>query len=94
MSSNLAFTQTAQEGTSTDFGRVQSQRLPCTSLAASANLLSSFTAFKFDWCNYLRNRRDVKAWTLRLFGLVQQVQAKQEAKIICSEHVLFVPYQE
>jgi len=41
----LHFTQTAREGTSTDFGRVQFHRLLCTSLAASANLLSSVTAF-------------------------------------------------
>jgi hypothetical protein len=55
------FTFTAQEGTSTGFGRVQSQRLFCTSLAASASLLSSVTAFKFDFRNYLRNQEDVKA---------------------------------
>jgi len=36
------------------------QRLRCKSLAASASLLSSVTAF--DYCNYLRKRRDVKAW--------------------------------
>jgi hypothetical protein len=39
------FTQTAQEGTSTGFCRAQSQRFLCTSLAASAGLLSSVTAF-------------------------------------------------
>ncbi len=39
------FTREAREGTSTDFGRVQSQQHPCTSLAASASLLSSVTAF-------------------------------------------------
>jgi hypothetical protein len=38
-------TREAQEGTSTDFGRVQFQRFLCTSLAASASLLSSVTAF-------------------------------------------------
>ena len=39
------FTQTAQEGTSTDFCRVQFHQLLCTSLATSASLLSSVTAF-------------------------------------------------
>ena len=38
-------TRETQEGTSTDFGRVQFQRFLCTSLAASASLLSSVTAF-------------------------------------------------
>ena len=42
---SIVLTWEAQEGTSTDFGRVQSQQLPCTSLAASASLLSSVTAF-------------------------------------------------
>jgi hypothetical protein len=45
MKLDTLFTFTAQEGTSTDFGRAQSQQLLCASLAASASLLSSVTAF-------------------------------------------------
>jgi len=39
------FTVTAQEGTSTGFGRAQFHQLLCASLAASTDLLSSVTAF-------------------------------------------------
>ena len=39
------FTVTAREGTSTDFGRVPFSAFRGTSLAASASLLSSVTAF-------------------------------------------------
>ena len=51
----------AQEGTSTGLCRVQFHRSLCTSLAASASLLSSVTACNFDCRNYLQNGGDVKA---------------------------------
>jgi hypothetical protein len=45
MRQTVLFTQTAQEGTSTDLGRVPLSANSGTSLAASVSLLSSVTAF-------------------------------------------------
>ncbi|KXK14210.1 MAG: hypothetical protein UZ14_CFX002001278 [Chloroflexi bacterium OLB14] len=56
MPSRFTFTQTAQEGTSTDFGRVQFHHLLCTSLATSVNLLYSVTAFELIAVIIVKNR--------------------------------------
>ena len=58
---------------------MQSQLLLCTSLAASANLLSSVTAFELIDCYYLRKWGNVKAG--KKFPLARQVEPGNEASI-------------
>lgn len=65
----MLFTRTAREGTSAGFGRAQSHRLPCASLAASASVLSSVVAFLNGspvGLNYPQKRRCVKAYNRRM----------------------------
>ena len=61
----------------------KSQRYPCTSLAASASLLSSVIAFEMDCCNYLRKWSNVKACTMNRMRNAGQRSGMRRSFIQC-----------